>query len=493
MGTNLTDWSTESDVLAHAPGAFPLVGDVDSALVERVSAGRITDGDLAMVTLEDAIVLPGTWDGCREDLIAWRRTDDPRSSARPGFPGGVVDSEGNPVPTGNLHRSNGQHAGGLLQKHPSLRRCEHDPGCVVYLGWAFAHFGHFLLESMSRLWALDSLSQSWPVIFYRPLNGLPAAHLRALELAGVQQQRIRSLDGPCSFRQVVVPSAAYELGHQVHRRFGQTCRRRSTQVSRVSSRAGTLYLSRGRLGAGHRHVVGERALELLLGRGGVTVVHPERISLDEQLTLLAQHDDVIAPVGSAAHLVLFTGADTRWHVLSQAEVSVDYALAPGAVNSLCVFYHALDTGGLPSYGTSCHLRLDIARTQHMLAQVGLLRSPQQINARVQHDIDVAYRELWHYGAVRLELKKTLAGEPHAVDAKWLAGAQELAQGSWPIAFLCHCLERVRGADSGAMYRCYEQRLEAEHDLSRRAFFAADHRVWATALSLSPTQGSRQRR
>ena len=39
---------------------------------------------------------------------------------------------------------------------------------VVYLGWLFDHFGHFLMQSLARIWFLTEVSPSVRVIFDPP-------------------------------------------------------------------------------------------------------------------------------------------------------------------------------------------------------------------------------------------------------------------------------------------------------------------------------------
>lgn len=337
-------------------------------------------------------MVAGGWDGRVEELIVRRRTGDPRSLARVGVTGGVLDAGGAPVALANLYREGGVRANALPGPNQAAGRSGET---VVYLGWAFGHFGHFVLESLARLWALRELG-ALPVVMYQPERGLPRAHRDLLALGGAGRGRLRVQRHAVRYAETIVPQPAYTLGEAAHPRFAEMFRAHAGRGNgRAGRRAGSLvYLSRSLLDASRRLLVGEQALEAWLLRNDVTVVRPEHVTIDEQADLLRRSSDVLTPQGSAAHLAVLGSPSTRWHILCGDAVARDYALAPAVAGAHCAFYRVTDTAGRATYGTSCHVRLVLSRAVELLRREGLVRGAFGDIAAHQRRIDRQYAELW---------------------------------------------------------------------------------------------------
>ena len=103
-----------------------------------------------------------------------------------------------------------------------VKACEtkHTSGAAVFCGLLFHHFGHFLLESTTRLW--------WPLIENfggllvfqntRPGQGLPDFAARFFRLLGVAD-RVRVIETASSFDCVIVPHRALVIQKAIHPHF----------------------------------------------------------------------------------------------------------------------------------------------------------------------------------------------------------------------------------------------------------------------------------
>ena len=185
---------------------------------------------------------------------------------------------------------------------------------VVYGGHLPKHFGHFLLESLARLWA-------YPVLGLGPL---PLVHSRTvfhvherelLEAALLPHgAALHALTEPTRLSAVLVPELGIVLGEEYHSEMRHVYDAvRDSIIGPLGPPDDTpLYLSRTRLPADLRSTLFEPGLEARLGARGIRIVHPQELPLAEQIRLVAHARDVIGLQGTALHLTVFrTLAEAR--------------------------------------------------------------------------------------------------------------------------------------------------------------------------------------
>ena len=177
---------------------------------------------------------------------------------------------------------------------------------VFYGGALVPHYGHFIIDSMSRLWARDDFSQL-PILFlfhdgWKTLPSYGQSIFKSLDLLG----RILTTDKPTLFRTVICPgpafqyrTKAYDVADRPHLKvahaLGQSTRRWKNPV----------YITRTGLSDVRRRFSGEKELEFELSRRGVEIVSPETLPLKEQIDLFSEAPLIIGTVGSALHTALF--------------------------------------------------------------------------------------------------------------------------------------------------------------------------------------------
>jgi len=96
--------------------------------------------------------------------------------------------------------------------------------------------------------------------------------------------------------------------HFTSQRHAATARKLSEAIvplSTIARDSTPVYLSRCRLSEPGQLIVGEEGLEDHLRASGFTIVHPETLSLSEQIQLVNRHDTFTGVVGSAFHSLLF--------------------------------------------------------------------------------------------------------------------------------------------------------------------------------------------
>lgn len=182
-------------------------------------------------------------------------------------------------------------------------------GRHLFAGHLRGHFGHFLVESTARLWALSEEGIRPDGILYLPYGGKRRAAQKALtafrpffDRLGIDIP-IRIVPGPLRVEELILP----ELGFGWRSRFAGSPAYRSFMRSRLSA-PGTpegsedLYISRTRLSAEKGGLVGESVIEQNLSALGYEVFHPQKHDIDTQIARYRAARRIVALDGSALHL-----------------------------------------------------------------------------------------------------------------------------------------------------------------------------------------------
>ncbi len=186
------------------------------------------------------------------------------------------------------------------------------PGRYLFGGHFRGHFGHFLVESTARLWALDHLDGPVDGILYLPYRGqtgpVEAAmrgHQAFFDALGVSQP-LKTFGTAMRVDELVLP----ELGFGWEDRYAGSPAYRRFMMDRLSAAAepqggDRLYISRARLPAARGGVLGETVIEENLARLGFDIFHPERHSIRDQIARYRAAKTVVALDGSALHLAAY--------------------------------------------------------------------------------------------------------------------------------------------------------------------------------------------
>lgn len=194
-------------------------------------------------------------------------------------------------------------------------------GRWYYLGHWMWQFGHFLIETLPVLWA----HQGEPILAHQFADsGAPWAWQRRLmELAGVRSMPLIVGRAPLQVEHLRVPTRPTVVGASISpaacaiwQRVAQT----GAGLPDLPSGQGRMIaLSRDRLEQGMtpqgvkgpRMVTNSGALDDLWRSQGFEVVHPELLSIDEQLRMVRSARVLIGVDGSALHSSAFARPGTH--------------------------------------------------------------------------------------------------------------------------------------------------------------------------------------
>ncbi|ADE85330.1 glycosyltransferase family 61 protein [Rhodobacter capsulatus] len=241
-------------------------------------------------------------------------------------PMGIYDAEGAYVREGVLWR------GRRLMVEPEIRPepVADLPGRWIWGGILLNHFGHFLVESTPRLWALDAVEGAVDGLIFTVKRETieEAGELRLqpfqrlfFDLLGIDLP-IRILSQPTRVARLEVPGQGFGLGAIAagtapFRAFFETRFARNI----APQGAEKLYISRSALGPARGGVLGEDRIEAALSAAGYEIFHPQKHSLQSQIAHYKAARQVVALDGSALHMVAMVGRRDQQVAMIRRRVS----------------------------------------------------------------------------------------------------------------------------------------------------------------------------
>jgi hypothetical protein len=283
---------------------------------------------------------------------------------------------------------------------PPVGELPHLKGRYLYGGWLRAHFGHFLLESTSRLWALDKLGETIDGIIFVPFRrgGVGRAKKQYSPFLDILSggKPIRIVREPSQVDTLFVPDPGF--GHH-YRMCGSPRYRAHTraQVAATIKPEGPerLYVSRSALMDKRGGVLAETRLEALLQANGYTVFHPQQHSIAEQLAHYRAARYLVSLDGSALHMaayalqpdarvamVLRRQAGLLADLASQIELFTDAKVH--SLDALCASWVAHDAERVDFRSIG---ELDFNLLQRELTDAGFIEHSAPIGNLDQFEID----------------------------------------------------------------------------------------------------------
>lgn len=211
---------------------------------------------------------------------------------------------------------------------------------VIYIGNATGQFGHFLLDLVPRLWAVDQArAAGLRVAAYSASGNLQPFQQQVFAAFGLKPADILLFSAPLKFRQLYLPTPLYRLHRGAHADVLPLYRRIVQHLLPVRAASSSrIYLSR-RQWERRRVLRNELEVENLFRSHGFDVINPELLSFAEQLHYAAGAVDIAAPIGSQTYLSLFQQTPGSITVLAPPNfVFPDDAIIAGLSKAQCRFF-----------------------------------------------------------------------------------------------------------------------------------------------------------
>lgn len=323
------------------------------------------------VTLSGAVVVP--------PLTAEQRRDRPS---------GVLDADGNFVQN-SINWTNSTQPVNGAPEIPAGAELSTLPGHHIYGGVFYGHFGHFIVESMSRVWALDALRGQLDGIVFTPkvdrVDDRVVAHFKELLAAFGVDLPITLIREPTRIETLSVPRQGFGMydligGSAAFRDYINTHFGKNVPAAGPQK----LYISRSRLGPGRGSILGEYKIEQYLQAEGYEIFHPQFATQNEQIAHYKAARMIVSTDCSPIHLLGYAGdAGQKAAILTRRSMEIGAYLA----EQLRIFkgmqaieINALTNDWMPQPGRrpsrSSWGEIDFPKMHAQLLAAGLIGNPE---------------------------------------------------------------------------------------------------------------------
>lgn len=255
----------------------------------------------------------------KEVIIFENPVSYPVTNAQSGydFQGGLVDPKTLQLIPEAIHFRHGKPAQTLPHFNSGdaeLKNPIKMEGLFLFCGILFNNFGHFLLESLGRLWAYESFRKLNPyILFYAPW-GLPEIWKQNNYLHMVMKgfdiplKRLVFYTEIHQLGTVIIPEQKYGFGicRNPDNRFKQFIRSFQLPVNDQwrTNMMDKIYVSRSRLPFNQGRPLGETRFEKYLQSNGYHIFYPETHTILEQLNIYARAKKIIFCDGGATYCTI---------------------------------------------------------------------------------------------------------------------------------------------------------------------------------------------
>ena len=231
---------------------------------------------------------------------------------------GLYQADGELIDAAAYRRGPGRNLVGQQTKASNLNTSDFEhapPGKYLYGGNLIGHYGHFLLSSLSRYWLMlfrdlrdfqivchgaGTPTSWWSNIFMREI-------FKAL---GLTVDNFVVFKRPTIVPEIMVPRPAAEEHNFTHRIFGQlgsTVGQALLRERNLRLNDRPVWLSKLRLGHGVQGIENEEEIITYLVEENVEIIHPQELSLLDQVALFHTRPVIMGSVGSGFHTKLLGG------------------------------------------------------------------------------------------------------------------------------------------------------------------------------------------
>lgn len=179
-------------------------------------------------------------------------------------------------------------------------------GRWLYGGHWMGRFGHFVTETLTTLWPVGQGVDG--LVFHRFIfpGGLLDYQTELVRRSGWDVP-IRVVAHPAEVEELILPDRPYHPG----RRTGAEAVAVWDRAAATAPPGPPVFLSRTRLPDDRRRSDGDELLDTLMERLGFRVLHPQELSIGDQLAAVAAAPVLAGVSGSALHLSAFAPRTTR--------------------------------------------------------------------------------------------------------------------------------------------------------------------------------------
>ncbi len=273
---------------------------------------------------------PVTWQGCNATILPLRR-DPSLLFGR----GGVVDCKGNYVALSGIPKR--------VEFSYPVENPEYRDEKVVYCGYLVNHWGHFLIEGVTRLWYfLEKDSTIDKYVFFldeqeqREIKGNYRIFLELLKI----WDKLEIINKPITYREVIVPERGIvcleSYTPKLTKVFDAVAENVIPQPDWDTPEK--IFYSRSQFAKGLQFEFGFASIDNFFEKNGYKVLYPEKVPLDRMIHYIRNSQVVASLSGSLPHNMLFANQGQKLECVERLVISDDNQTDVNRMRELDVTY-----------------------------------------------------------------------------------------------------------------------------------------------------------
>lgn len=213
--------------------------------------------------------------------------------------GGVCDEEGMYVQESAQYVSGVSVVGGGYLVEKEIPYIDEE---VVYLGKFNAHWGHFLMDMLTRVWYICDNREHY--IAYSMMNEnicVKGTYWELFEILGMKREQLYMVKRPTRFRNIIIPEESFVWAQYATKEFIKTFDFIKDKVRLRRKTYDKVYFARTK----EAECGGEADIVKHFRQQGYKIVYPLKLSLREQIWYWKTCKCAVVSSGSMAHNIVF--------------------------------------------------------------------------------------------------------------------------------------------------------------------------------------------
>jgi len=243
--------------------------------------------------------------------------------------------------------------------HNLIHKVEYNfPNCddcisetVIYFGVISKGWGHFLTDSLKRAWFFlnNNDFDNYKIIAISDDDKEPAGNFRRIfELLGIDLKRFVFINKNTKLKSVIYPDSSFFCDETDNRRYFTNEYRETIRKIKDASIYNSKYenihkvyfpfSNYRRNKHSLKRAIGEKNIEKLFKNAGYAIIRPEKLSVDDQISLLKNAEWMASTDGSCSHNSIFLNDYSNLIIIPRGPYSSEYQDALNFVNDLKIYY-----------------------------------------------------------------------------------------------------------------------------------------------------------
>lgn len=246
-----------------------------------------TDRKLAVAEAENAVVLP------------YRMIENKKLA-------GVAERDGSFIELSRFDAlSEVDSWGGAYQTEPA---CNVDE-TVIYFGRFWKHWGHFLMDMISRMWYVISHVSNLKIVYDSTVE-ITGVYLDFMKLLGISEDRLLRIDQPTRFKKVIIPECSHKPGISCNVEYRNIFDKAVSSALKQAAdaekyRGKNIYFTRRMQKSLIPMELGEKEIESVFEQNNFLIIAPEQHPLAEQIAMVHLAKRVACVSGTLPHNMVF--------------------------------------------------------------------------------------------------------------------------------------------------------------------------------------------